>query len=68
MMKGGEIMARVFVYDGREHPDPDPSLPVDEVKRVFADFFPEVATAEARTAQRGDDQVVEFVRRVGTKG
>jgi PRTRC genetic system protein C len=61
-------MARVFVYDGREHPDPDPSLPVEEVKRLFSDFFPEVATAEVRTTQRGEDQVVEFVRRVGTKG
>ena len=61
-------MARVFVYDGREHPDPDPSLPVEEVKQVFADFFPEVATAEVRTTQRDEDEVVEFVRRVGTKG
>ena len=61
-------MARVFVYDGREHPDPDPSLSVEEVKRIFSDFFPEVANAEVRTTQRGDDEVVEFVRRVGTKG
>ena len=61
-------MARVFVYDGREHPDPDPSLPLEEVRRIFADFFPEVATAEVRTTPRGDDQVVEFVRRVGIKG
>ena len=61
-------MARVFVYDGREHPDPDPSLPVKDVKRIFADFFPEVATAEVRTTQRDEDEVVEFVRRVGTKG
>jgi PRTRC genetic system protein C len=61
-------MARVFVVDGREHPDPDPSLPLEEVKRIFADFFPEVATAEVRQSQREEDQVVEFVRRVGTKG
>ena len=61
-------MARVFVYDGRSFPDPDPSLPVEEVKRIFTDFFPEVATAEMRTAQRDEDEVVEFVRRVGTKG
>lgn len=61
-------MARVFVYDQREHPDPDPTLSVEEVKQLFADFFPEVATAEVRTTQRGEDTVVEFVRRVGTKG
>ena len=59
---------RVFVYDGREHPDPDPELPVEEVRHIFAGFFPEVATAEVRTTQREDDEVVEFVRRVGTKG
>jgi len=59
---------RIFVYDGREHPDPDPSLSVDQVKETMAGFFPEVATAETRTTQRGEDQVTEFVRRVGTKG
>ena len=61
-------MARQFVYDGRIHPDPDPSLPVEEVQRTFADFFPEVATAQVVTTQRGEDTVHEFVRRVGTKG
>lgn len=61
-------MARIFLYDGREHPDPDPNSSEEDVKRLFADFFPEVATAELRTTQRGEDQVVEFIRRVGTKG
>ena len=61
-------MARIFVYDSREHPDPDPALSVAEVQKVFADFFPEVATAEVRTTQRGEDTVHEFTRRVGTKG
>ena len=61
-------MARVFIYDGREHPDPDPSLTIEEVKDIFAGFFPEVATAEVRTTTRDEDEVMEFVRRVGTKG
>ncbi|MBI4294659.1 MAG: PRTRC system protein C [Chloroflexi bacterium] len=61
-------MSRVFVYDGREHPDPDPALAVEEVKRLFSEFFPEVATAEVITTKRGEDEVVEFKRRVGTKG
>ena len=61
-------MARQFVYDGRIHPDPDPSLSVDQVKDQMSSFFPEVATAEVRTTQRGEDQVHEFVRRTGTKG
>ena len=61
-------MARVFVYDGREHPDPDPSLSVEEVKQAMAAFFPELATAEAQTSQRGEGTIVTFQRRVGTKG
>ena len=61
-------MARVFVYDGREFPDPDPSLSVDEVKAMMADFFPELSNAETRESKRGDDAVFELVRRVGTKG
>lgn len=61
-------MARVFVYDGREHPDPDAGKSVEEVKRIFADFFPELVNAEVKESKRGDDTVVEFVKRVGTKG
>jgi len=61
-------MARIFVYDGREFPDPDPNLSVDEVKRMMTDFFPELQNAEVKQADRGDDTLYEFVRRVGTKG
>ncbi len=61
-------MARVFVYDGREFPDPDPTLTPDEVRKVMTDFFPELATAEVREHQRGEDTLYELVRRVGTKG
>jgi len=61
-------MARVFIYDGREFPDPDPNLSVDEVRRMMSDFFPELANAEMRESKRGEDTVHELVRRVGTKG
>ncbi len=59
---------RIFVVDNREQPDPDPGRSVEEVKRLFSDFYPEIATAETVTTQRGDDTVIEFRRRVGTKG
>lgn len=61
-------MARIFVYDGRDFPDPDANLSVDEVKTMMTDFFPEMANAEVKQSTRGEDQVIEFVRRVGTKG
>ncbi len=61
-------MARVFVYDGREFPDPDPNMSVDEVRQSMTSFFPELANAETKQSKRGEDDIVEFQKRVGTKG
>lgn len=61
-------MARVFVYDGREFPDPDPNMSVDEVRQSMVNFFPELSNAETKTSKRGEDDVHEFKKRVGTKG
>lgn len=68
-------MGRVFVYDGREFPDPDPNLSPDEVRASMSNFFPELANAEIKESQRDSttepsqkDDVYEFQRRVGTKG
>ena len=61
-------MARVFVYDGREFPDPDPTLSPDEVRQMMTDFFPELANAEVKQTTRGEDTLYELVRKVGIKG
>lgn len=68
-------MARIFVYDGREFPDPDPKLKVDEVRQHMSAFFPELSNAETKESTRPSmttpgetDTIVEFKRRVGTKG
>ena len=61
-------MARVFVYDGREFPDPDPEMSVEQVKGTLADFYGEIANASVKETKRGEDTVHEFQRRVGTKG
>ena len=61
-------MARVFVYDDREFPDPDPQMSVEQVKATLADFYGEIANASVKETQRGEDTVHEFQRRVGTKG
>ena len=61
-------MARIFVYDGREFPDPDPSLSVEQVRSMMTDFFPELANAQIKESQRDEDTLYELVRRVGTKG
>ena len=61
-------MARIFVYDEREFPDPDPGITVDQVKATLADFYGEIANAAVKETKRGDDTIYEFQRRVGTKG
>ena len=61
-------MARLFVYDGREFPDPDPKLPVEDVRKLFAEFFPELLNAETREEKRGPDTVYTLTKRIGTKG
>jgi PRTRC genetic system protein C len=61
-------MVRHFIYDGREFPDPDPRLRVEEVRRQLAEFFPELTNADTREEQREEDTVYTFTRRIGTKG
>jgi PRTRC genetic system protein C len=61
-------MARLFQYDGRLFPDPDPNASVEAVRKGLADFFPELANADTREEKRGDDTVYTFTRRIGTKG
>jgi PRTRC genetic system protein C len=61
-------MARIFSYDGREFPDPDPALSVDEVRQSMVNFYPELSNADTDTKKRGDDEVIYFKKRVGTKG
>ncbi len=40
----------------------------DEVRQSMTNFFPELANAESSQSKRGDDDIIEFKRRVGTKG
>ena len=61
-------MTRIFVYDDREFPDPDPQMSVEQVKSTLADFYGEIANASIKETPRGNDTIYEFQRRVGTKG
>ena len=61
-------MTRLFVYDDREFPDPDPQMSVEQVKNTLSDFYGEIANASVKETQRGKDTIYEFQRRVGTKG
>lgn len=60
---------RVFVYEGREYPDPNPALTLDEVRRLMADFLPELANAGVRRGYKKDKKIVyELVRLAAVKG
>ena len=61
-------MTRLFVYDDREFPDPDPQMSVEQVKNTLSDFYGEIANASVKETPRGNDTIYEFQRRVGTKG
>lgn len=61
-------MTRIFVYDGREFPDPDPGLSVEDVRKQLSDFFPELTNADTREERREDEVRYTFARRIGTKG
>jgi PRTRC genetic system protein C len=61
-------MARLFVYDGREFPDPDPKVSVEDIRRQLSEYFPELTNADTREEKRGDDTVYTFSKRIGTKG
>ena len=61
-------MARVFIVDGRQFPDPDPKLSVQEVRAQFAEFFPDLVNADTREETKGEDIHITFAKRIGTKG
>lgn len=61
-------MARKFVYDGKDWPDPDPTKTPEEVRQIMTDFYPELATAEVRETKQGEDTYYEFLKKTGTKG
>lgn len=61
-------MARIFVYDGREHPDPDTGATVEQIQEILSMTYPEIATAKHRTEKRDQDTLHIFTKQVGTKG
>lgn len=61
-------MPRIFVYEGKQLPDPNPEWSVDRVREHFSVFMPGLANAETEQREEGDSEVHEFRRRVGTKG
>ncbi len=61
-------MARKFIVDGTEYPDPGAEVTPDQFKQMMATFLPELATAEMTTETKYEDTIYRFRKRVGVKG
>ena len=61
-------MARKFIVDGTEYPDPGTEVTPDQFKQMMAGFLPELATAEMTEEKQGEDIIFRFKKRVGVKG
>ncbi|HJX84156.1 MAG TPA: PRTRC system protein C [Candidatus Angelobacter sp.] len=64
-----EPLERSFSYLGTRLPDPDPSMTVEQVRDVYVNTYPELATAavEGPSPENGRLEYT-FVRAVGAKG
>ena len=62
-------LSRVFIFNGAKLPDPGPQLSVEEVRSIYVNTYPELATAtiEGPAPVNGTMQYT-FVRAVGVKG
>jgi PRTRC genetic system protein C len=60
---------RRFVYNGAVLADPSPSMSVEEVKAIYENQYPDLATATVEgPTKKGEVMEYEFKRKVGTKG
>jgi PRTRC genetic system protein C len=62
-------LARVFVFNRAKLPDPGPQLSVEEVRSMYVNTYPDLATATIEGPAPIDGTMqYTFVRAVGAKG
>ena len=62
-------LSRVFEFNGVRLPDPDPKLSVEDVRTLYAQQFPDIATAAITGPEAvGDKLRYQFTRAIGSKG
>jgi PRTRC genetic system protein C len=61
-------MARKFIVDGTEYPDPGPDVTPEQFKQMMVGFLPELANADMTSEKQGEDTIYRFKKRVGVKG
>ena len=63
----GAPAKRLFIYDGREFPDPGTQFTPDEVREQMAQFFPDLINADVTSDVKDGVQRITFKKRIGTK-
>jgi PRTRC genetic system protein C len=64
-----ESLERSFSYLGTQLPDPDPSMTVEQVRDVYVNTYPELATAAVEGPSPVNGRLeYTFTRAVGAKG
>lgn len=61
-------LSREFHLNGRKLADPDPRMPVDEVRNMLSATYPELNNASYREEMKGSVRSFTFNTAVGTKG
>lgn len=64
-----EPLKREFSFSGIRLPDPNPNLPVEEVRAIYATQYPDVATASISGPEAIAGKLrYTFERAIGSKG
>jgi len=64
-----EKLERVFVFNGTKLPDPNPAFTVEQVRDIYVNTYPELATAAVEgPSPVGGVMQYTFTRAVGVKG
>ena len=63
------LLPREFVYNGAKIPDPNPAMPVEQVRELLTAAYPEIATASI-TGPEDAGRVLRYTfnRAIGSKG
>jgi PRTRC genetic system protein C len=62
-------LSRYFEVHGVKLPDPNPAVSVEEIRTLYSQQFPEIATAAVTGPEQvGDKLVYRFSTAIGTKG
>ena len=65
----GRPLSRHFEFNGVRLPDVDPKLSPEEIRTLYSQQYPNIATASITGPEAvGDKLVYRFTRAIGTKG